>query len=1441
MSDSLSLILKTVLTPDSLRDFKKQIQTLQNTINANPLRLRVEVAQYRTELGETIRVLKHVKSQMDDFGESYKQLLQDVISLIDPNHISQLDKSLNEIRIVTIYSREEVEKLADSYHKLAKEIRDTASPDLYHQGLTDLGGMLSSLSGVFKSKIPGVVGAVVAGLTLAYSGYQIISEKTKRFMEEQQEAFQKLSNSIKTLNQEVTETSSQILQYDKLSSKLNKTTEEKEKLLEITQKLASSFGDAVVAVDAEGNATEIDIQYIKQLITAKKELLEAQNQEMASKYYSTGKEQYSEALTNKNRIKEIDEDLERHYKVIKNIENDNVYFSSQEKSSLIDGHRKDIEELFSERAKLVDQNLEIQSTLTQEAYAFDQTTDSVNKLSLSLINTLLKATLETGKGFAGFDNLLKVFRSDEGAKAFKELDKAMNEGVSASKAEEAIVNLSAVLSKYKVDAELSANITKIFNDSLHIKEVDSFKGDIEEINTSLEKYQKTLTKSSKAISSVQQAIDGYDKSGKFSLDTILQLAEEYEQLLPLLGDEKALREELSKIILQEQGNSKEAYTQALIHSQDYYKEKVLLDDNYRKSANGTLEKVFAEYKAKYDLDLKKYSSLAEAKLKVESALRMQLATLWRDYYDAQGKFLGKYETEINGQKAGLDNSLVGSYFVDSSGNLVKITEEMKTQRSNYFNAVYEAYEFFDEIARNGISGVDFSKFGLGDETFSSTDSPAQSLAGYYEALIRAINAQARLTEEKNETAQADIDSAKSNEDHALQLSKTNELLAGQEQHIKQLRIANSELKKEYSSFASTSGFDTSGWLDDQGEATVEYEKQYLAENKNVQESMSRIFELLQKLKKAWLDNDATIKNINTNLLETAKSLVEIQKATEDLNFKSISDDYSKSMDEFEDKIKRLDYVDMFINEDDLHAKANILRDKMTIILDQTASIQNKIKTIASMDISKSQKEDLFKQWSDDLDKSVEKYMSLQQALAANAQKRLNIIQDIERKIMDMIKQNYQEELNREDKLHNRKMNNLKEQKEIYDKIIRAKIQALENEKDTNDYNERVNKLQEERNQLQQQYDSLLLDNSYSSHLQRAELQKSIAEKDKELQQIIYEHGLDYRRKSLEEELSAFNESKDQEIESEEESYEHYKNTMTQKMADENLYFEARNKLSKESTQSLINDLMAYTDRFGEGMSLLGDNIKKNLIDNLRIAVKELSNIPTLLEQINSTTSSNSVLDSAIDTINSSPSYQEKRKIYGNDIDVENALAILGTKDFEPVYTTHPNPSQLTPRDILVGGPGVFSNWGELQKVNGLTILYGANREETKAAVLDWKKINGYEQGGVNTYAGLAALHGSPTNPEVILNTTHAAKLFTYVNNLPSPADLIKNFSRSRFQTIPLLASTSSGEVGDIKIMLNVEGNLDSSVLPEVKNALSSTADNLRKELNKMGIHASRRR
>lgn len=112
-------------------------------------------------------------------------------------------------------------------------------------------------------------------------------------------------------------------------------------------------------------------------------------------------------------------------------------------------------------------------------------------------------------------------------------------------------------------------------------------------------------------------------------------------------------------------------------------------------------------------------------------------------------------------------------------------------------------------------------------------------------------------------------------------------------------------------------------------------------------------------------------------------------------------------------------------------------------------------------------------------------------------------------------------------------------------------------------------------------------------------------------------------------------------------------------------------------------------------------------------------------------------------------------------------------------------------------------------------------------ILRHPKINGYSQGGIADYTGVAMLHGSKSSPEYIFNTPQFDALGRVIANYISAPTV---YGRGVYN-----GSASSLPEINIDTLINIEGNADQSTVRELERQSNDILDKLVIGLKKRGI------
>ena len=114
---------------------------------------------------------------------------------------------------------------------------------------------------------------------------------------------------------------------------------------------------------------------------------------------------------------------------------------------------------------------------------------------------------------------------------------------------------------------------------------------------------------------------------------------------------------------------------------------------------------------------------------------------------------------------------------------------------------------------------------------------------------------------------------------------------------------------------------------------------------------------------------------------------------------------------------------------------------------------------------------------------------------------------------------------------------IEEEKEAYNELIEAQLEAIETEGKLNDRKDTIDEKTAAVAKIQRQIDALKGDNSLSAKAQRAKLEEELAELQKDLDDTIHDYSVEAQKEALNKQNEQFAESKDAEIEVLEETLE----------------------------------------------------------------------------------------------------------------------------------------------------------------------------------------------------------------------------------------------------------------------------------------------------------------
>jgi chromosome segregation ATPase len=134
-----------------------------------------------------------------------------------------------------------------------------------------------------------------------------------------------------------------------------------------------------------------------------------------------------------------------------------------------------------------------------------------------------------------------------------------------------------------------------------------------------------------------------------------------------------------------------------------------------------------------------------------------------------------------------------------------------------------------------------------------------------------------------------------------------------------------------------------------------------------------------------------------------------------------------------------------------------------------------------------------------------------------------------------------------------------------------------------------------------------------------DLREKLDEEREKLVEIQTKRERDLRKQNLQDSIKDYEENTKKQIEILDKEYEDFQSKLDSKLSEENIYLETRKAMMTGHIHAINDDLetveykfedietayINFENRFGEGLSLLGNKIKSEFIDNIQLAKKAM--------------------------------------------------------------------------------------------------------------------------------------------------------------------------------------------------------------------------------------------
>lgn len=420
----------------------------------------------------------------------------------------------------------------------------------------------------------------------------------------------------------------------------------------------------------------------------------------------------------------------------------------------------------------------------------------------------------------------------------------------------------------------------------------------------------------------------------------------------------------------------------------------------------------------------------------------------------------------------------------------------------------------------------------------------------------------------------------------------------------------------------------------------------------------------------------------------------------------------------------------------------------------------------------------------------------------------------------MIKQGYQDKIDGLNKVKDALEEEAKLQKEMqdaqkkalddelkaYKKKIDAQQEILRLKEQEHDYERELKDKQSGVINIQSELDKLQFDDSAEAMKRKLELQDELAKQQADLDEFQHDRSIELQEDALNKEYSRFEEIQNNKLDIIDKQTEAYDRQLQKKLADLDAemqriqdYVSLESNIRAEAIKMMDEKNSVYYQQLLEWNRKYGDGIDQTVTQNWSNAYKALGQFNG--GQINTLSTLNQLTvkmnDFGEQTNTSANNADKLANNINKAVDAQNKLN--QAKANEPKTNTN---STSNTWDYIHGG---FN-------------------------------IPKYANGGVDTQGGLAMLHGTPSKPEMIVNSTDVGKLLNFIKSLPVKTPL-SSFTPTLNSLPP--TNTNTGFNFEKMFDLTINGNVDKSTLPDisktVKLAVKDVFDTLNKQMRGNGI------
>lgn len=669
-----------------------------------------------------------------------------------------------------------------------------------------------------------------------------------------------------------------------------------------------------------------------------------------------------------------------------------------------------------------------------------------------------------------------------------------------------------------------------------------------------------------------------------------KISSTFPELLAYMNDEASLTDAIKQKMNELKDSQNDAYKQMLINSESYYRENVKGNEQMTNSISKGITSLFNNLKIAYQGDMENWRSLAQGKAEVEEELINSLNKAWEEHFGTlrtqftkmEGVSIveaGSFDREKFAQKNFLNEWNPNDKLVldMAEKEFYAQQEAWMAEKAKQHKAMRDIAKIFDDIKFDPID------IKVGGSKASSTKKSGSSkkasyVASIYQEIVDEILKGGEDIEKAIELSESKLKSAELIGDTKLQeklkadlLTMQTSLRDKQASMAKELDVRIKEMAKILSDSGAFGGYDINSLGEKQiAEVLQKIDKQI---NSATSKGKDKEVDRLNNLKSLISDVGAVYVSTIEERRELSKIWWDEESGRIELLLEKIDDTYDKSKKKIDESNRAIELQQLLYKEGSKeHIELEKDKFKNLLIIQEEAykALEELRKIDKNLESEKAQ--EYLNLWYDtekekrEMVKSINEQISeLRKEELEKQVEKLEEYQDAMEDIIDATVKMIQQEQEAKKKA-------LKEELDGYKKIIDAKKEALGKEKDDRQDAKALEEKKKKVSEIEQKILELQFDNSAKATAEKLKLEEELQKAREELEDYQFEQSIDKQQEALDKEYEQFEENINKQID----AIDDYLDKEGQLRQD------AINLISKNQKE-LYNKLIQWNREYGTGI------------------------------------------------------------------------------------------------------------------------------------------------------------------------------------------------------------------------------------------------------------------